>query len=237
MDLQKKLDFLQSLEKHFTPPGTALTTLKTGSQVFLVEMMTFPEPYVCVVMHLSHLVGDAKTLYDLVSQTNAFLANKNPETTLDWESPARSNFELLPLPLKDRQKVSTWGFFGWLAQLICGPLRENHLLLLSKNQIEKLKKEKLNSTSGSASAFLSSNDIITAALSRSIKNSYIMNIAVNMREKSGDYAADIPKNAAGNYWHSVPMDHKVASDPNAIRTHLPKLTYYKENEIPCWPCA
>ncbi|CAK9041762.1 unnamed protein product [Durusdinium trenchii] len=229
LDLKGKLEFLRNLEQHFTPPGTALTTVKNGTQVFLVELMTFPEPFVCFVIHLSHLVGDAKTLYDLVGQLNAFLAKQTPNT-LDWESPVRQSFELLPLSLKDRQKVSTWGFFGWLAQLICGPLRQNHVLLLSKQQIAKEKE----SRKAPKVEFLSSNDIITAALSRAIKNSYIMNIAVNMREKQCS-GKGIPGNVAGNYWYSFPMDHQAASDPNAIRESLSKLEYYNENEIPCWP--
>jgi hypothetical protein len=169
-------------------------------------------------------VGDAKTLYDIVSQLNAILAGRQIEA-LDWECPARNNFELLPLSLKDRQKVINWGCFGWLGQLLFGPKRQNHVSLLSKSQIEQEKERQKTSKS----KFLSSNDIITAALSRSIKNSYVMNVAVNMRNKAG-----VPGNVAGNYWHSVPMDHQAAADPNTIREFLPKLEYYKDGEVPCW---
>lgn len=225
LDLKGKLQFLQNLEQHFTNPGTAMNTIKSGCQVFLVELMTFPEPYVCFVIHMSHLVGDAKTLYDIVSQLNATLAGRKIEA-LDWECPARNTFELLPLSLRDRQKVQNWGCFGWLGQLLFGPKRENHVSLLSNSQIEQEKERRKTSKS----EFLSSNDIITAALSRSIKNSYVMNVAVNMRNKGG-----VPGNVAGNYWHSVPMDHQAAADPNTIREFLPKLEYYKDGEVPCWP--
>ena len=138
LDLKGKLQFLQNLEQNFTNPGTAMNTIKSGCQVFLVELMTFPEPYVCFVIHLSHLVGDAKTLYDIVSQLNAILAGRQIEA-LNWECPARNNFELLPLSLKDRQKVINWGCFGWLGQLLFGPKRQNHVSLLSKSQIEQEK--------------------------------------------------------------------------------------------------
>eukprot|EP00438_Fugacium_kawagutii_P029643 Skav206951 [mRNA] locus=scaffold6419:17837:18514:- [translate_table: standard] len=222
--MKGKLQFLQSLEQHFTDPGSAMNTIKTGCQVFLVELMTFPEPYVCFVIHMSHLVGDAKTLYDIVGQLNATLAGR-AITALDWECPARNSFELLPLSLKDRQTVINYGCFGWLGQLLFGPARQNHVSLLSKSLIQQ-EKEKLKT---SKSDYLSSNDIITSALSRSIKNSYVMNVAVNMRNRAG-----VPGNVAGNYWHNVPMDHQAAQDPNTIRAHLPKLEYYKDGEVPCW---
>ena len=222
LDLKQRLEFLQTLEPLFTPPGTALVTLRTGCLVFLVELMTFPN-HVCFVLHLSHLVGDAKTCYDLVKQLNLLLRGEKV-SPLDWESPKRNDFELMPLSLKDRQKVSNFGLVGWLAQAICGPKRVNHVILLSKSHIEKEKKAQKKQAE-----FLSSNDVITAALAKSIRNSYVMNIAVNMRGREG-----VPENVAGNFWHSVPMDHQAASDPNEIRTHLPKLQYYKDDEIPRW---
>ena len=114
LDLKQKLHFLQSLESNFTDPGNALFTLKSGCQVFLVELMTFPEPYVCFVIHLSHLVGDAKTKYDIVSQLNAILRGQPLPVKLDWESPARSNFELLPMSLKGSTKGGQFWLF-WLA--------------------------------------------------------------------------------------------------------------------------
>ena len=227
LDLKGKLQFLQQLEPHFTDPGGSMNTIKSGCQVFLVELMTFPEPYVCFVIHMSHLVGDAKTLYDIVGQLNAILAGRSIET-LDWECPVRNSVELLPVSLKDRQKIVNWGCFGWLGQLLFGPQRQNHVSLLSKSQIQQEKERQKTSKS----EFLSSNDVITAALSRSIKNSYVMNIAVNMRNKAG-----VPGNVAGNYWYSVPMDHQAAADPNVIRDKLPKLEFYKDGEVPCWSKA
>lgn len=232
LDLKQKLHFLQSLESNFTDPGNALFTVKSGCQVFLVELMTFPEPYVCFVIHLSHLVGDAKTKYDIVSQLNAILKGQPLPVKLDWESPARSNFELLPMSLKDRQKVANFGCFGWLGQLFFGPKRENHVTLLSKNQIEKEKEKYGKQPNGKGASFVSSNDVITAALTRAIKKSYVMTIAVNMRNRSGAVSS-VPGNVAGNFWQTVAMDHQAATDPKTIREHLPKLEFYKDGEVPC----
>jgi len=234
LDLKQKLHFLQSLESSFADPGNALFTVKSGCQVFLVELMTFPEPYVCFVIHLSHLVGDAKTKYDIVSQLNAILKGQPLPVKLDWESPARSNFELLPMSLKDRQKVANFGCFGWLGQFFFGPKRENHVTLLSKNQIEKEKEKYGQQPNGKGASFVSSNDVITAALTRAIKNSYVMTIAVNMRNRSGAVSS-VPGNVAGNFWQTVVMDHQAATDPKTIREHLPKLEFYKDGEVPCWP--
>lgn len=94
--------------------------------------------FVCFVIHMSHLVGDAKTLYDIVGQLNATLAGR-AITALDWECPARNSFELLPLSLKDRQTVMNYGCFGWLGQFLFGPARQNHVSLLSKSLIEQEK--------------------------------------------------------------------------------------------------
>ncbi|CAJ1339537.1 unnamed protein product [Effrenium voratum] len=226
LDFKSKLQFLEGLEKHLVDPLTAIQTLHIGSQVFLVELMTFEEPFVCFVVHLSHLVGDAKTLYDLVGQLNALLAHQEVKP-LQWDSPARLSLELVPLCKADRERISRWGTLGWLAQKICGPARKSRVSLLSKSAIEKQKLELLSSES----KFLSSNDVITAALSRAIKNSKVMNIAVNLRGRKCE------ENCAGNFWHNVPMAHQAAQDPNAVRALLPKLQYYKDGEVPWTPFA
>ena len=83
--LETKTTLLQGLEANFTDSGNALFTVKSGREVFLVELMTFPEPYVCFVIHLSHVVGDAKTKCDIVSQLNAILEGQPLPVKLDWE--------------------------------------------------------------------------------------------------------------------------------------------------------
>ena len=137
------------------------------------------------------------------------------------------------LKVLTQERVANFGCFGWLGQLFFGPKRENHVTLLSKNQIEKEKEKYGKQPNGKVSSFVSTNDVITAALARAIKVSHVMTIAANMRNRSG--AGAVPGNVARNFWQNVAMDHQAATDPKTIREHLPKLEFYKDGEVPCWP--
>ena len=53
-----------------------------------------------------------------------------------------------------------------------------------------------------------------------------MNLAVNRRE--------VGQRLAGNFWQTVALDHEAAKDPNTIRQHLPKLQFFKTDEMPFW---
>ena len=164
LDLKSKVRLLQSLEGALCSPMDGRFTLGHGSQVFLVELMPLGECFV-VGVHLSHIVGDIKTLYDLVGQLNVLLRGESPEP-LVWDSDQRLSFDLFPSSLseRDRRKLQ-WGILGWLVQRLCGPRRMNHVSVLSKPQLAEKKRELKKEEGG----FLSSNDIISAALSQAIR--------------------------------------------------------------------
>ena len=89
--------------------------------------MTFKEPVVCVAVHLSHIVGDATTMYALVGQLNALLKGEAVQP-LQWESPLRLTFDLFPSSLSSSdRRMFSWGILGWLVQKICGPRRTGSL--------------------------------------------------------------------------------------------------------------
>jgi len=225
LDLKAKIRLLQSLEGSLCSPMDGRFTLGHGSQVFLVELMTGQD--MCVVaVHLSHIVGDIKTLYELVGQMNALMRGETPES-LVWDSDWRLSFDLFPdsLSEKDRKKLR-WGVLGWLCQKICGPRRNCSVSVFSTAQLAEKKRELQTGAEK-----LSSNDVLCAALSRAIRGSQIMNLAVNLRKQAEQ------RRMAGNFWQTVALDHDAAKDPNIIRKHLPKLQFFKTDAMPFWPYA
>ena len=59
-----------------------------------------------------------------------------------------------------------------------------------------------------------------------------MNLAVNLRKRAGQAQG---QRVAGNFWQTVALDHDAAKDPQTIRQHLPKLQFFKTDEMPFWP--
>ncbi|OLP85320.1 Phosphoribosyl-ATP pyrophosphatase [Symbiodinium microadriaticum] len=225
LDLKAKIRLLQSLEGSLCSPMDGRFTLGHGSQVFLVELMAGKD--MCVVaVHLSHIVGDIKTLYELVGQMNALMRGETP-LPLVWDSDWRLSFDLFPdsLSEKDRKNLR-WGILGWLCQKLCGPRRNCSVSVLSKAQLLEKKRELQ-----AGAEKLSSNDVLCAALSRAIRGSEIMNLAVNLRKQAEQHQI------AGNFWQTVALHHDAAKDPNIIRKHLPKLQFFKTDEMPFWPYA
>ena len=247
LDLKAKIRLLQSLEGSLCSPMDGRFTLGHGSQVFLVELMAGKD--MCVVaVHLSHIVGDIKTLYELVGQMNALMRGETP-LPLVWDSDWRLSFDLFPdsLSEKDRKNLR-WGILGWLCQKLCGPRRNCSVSVLSKAQLLEKKRELQ-----AGAEKLSSNDVLCAALSRAIRGgqqkggggegrhftcdyashvlrrgSEIMNLAVNLRKQAEQHQI------AGNFWQTVALHHDAAKDPNIIRKHLPKLQFFKTDEMPFW---
>ncbi|CAE7807032.1 hisE [Symbiodinium sp. CCMP2456] len=225
LDLKAKIRLLQSLEGSLCSPMDGRFTLGHGSQVFLVELMAGKDTCV-VAVHLSHIVGDIKTLYELVGQMNALMRGETP-LPLVWDSDWRLSFDLFPdsVSEKDRKNLR-WGILGWLCQKLCGPRRNCSVSVFSKAQLVEKKRELQTGAEK-----LSSNDVLCAALSRAIRGSEIMNLAVNLRKKAEQHRI------AGNFWQTVALDHDAAKDPNIIRKHLPKLQFFKTDGMPFWPYA
>ncbi|CAE7453915.1 hisE [Symbiodinium natans] len=226
LDLKSKIRFLEAVEVSLCSPMDGRFTLGHGSQVFLVELMKLKEDMWVIGIHLSHIVGDIQTFYDLVEQLNALLKGEKPEP-LVWDSDWRLKVDLFPDSLSERDRRNLrWGILGWLCQKLCGPRRLCHVSVLSKPQLEEKKKE--------LGERLSSNDLVCAALSRAIRGSDIMNLAVNLRKRAGQAQG---QRVAGNFWQTVALDHDAAKDPQTIRQHLPKLQFFKTDEMPFWPYA
>ena len=116
LDLQGKVKFLQTLEQSLCSPMDGCFTLGHGSQVFLVELLSLGSSIHVLAVHLSHIVGDIRTLYDLVGQLNALMRGEAP-VPLIWDSDLRLSFDLFPSSLseKDRRKLQ-WGILGWMVQ-------------------------------------------------------------------------------------------------------------------------
>ena len=163
LDLKSKIRFLEAVEVSLCSPMDGRFTLGHGSQVFLVELMKLKEDMWVIGIHLSHIVGDIQTFYDLVEQLNALLKGEKPEP-LVWDSDWRLKVDLFPDSLSERDRRNLrWGILGWLCQKLCGPRRLCHVSVLSKPQLEEKKKE--------LGERLSSNDLVCAALSRAIRGS------------------------------------------------------------------
>ena len=160
------------------------------------------------------------------------------ENGLIWGSPlAEEHFwRMVPDQYSRRDEcIVKWvlaiGFVLWF-------ITELFLAFVSKRRIENvvLSKEKINAKKTELldekrAAFLSTNDVLTAALARAARRCSLIDLVFNMRNQAPDCTDEL----GGNFIRFIALPTGAAKDPHNVRHCVNSGSYYGQDQIPVWP--
>lgn len=175
--------------------------------------------------------------------------NGNEPSSINWNNPMKSTHEIYPDTFTERDYHRSYGLpFGWgLAKnLRALPRRHCKYLLLSKEEIQKLKNEmrvsKVHTSKCEKMATcedkiacerISTNDIVMSAICELNGSSDVFAFDRSVRGiKEGVHAGD-----AGNFFWEIPFDKTKGVDPVEIRKILldDSGSFYRSDEVPLMP--
>ena len=226
---------IEFIKKHLAPLLPKLKTVeeeaKASSPVFQVYLMTLPEEHLFYSVRMSHAVGDASTYYQILNQISHLLikgANDLPH--INWEAPAhKGSKEFFQDHLSPRDVSRAYGIpfvLGILPRAIMGTKRYSYIML-SRSKINQ-KKDELKSPD---EEYLTTNDIILAALCQANRRQTILAQIVNCRGK----ADGLEEQDGGNFLQEILLPRKAALDPNQVRKITRAQKYFEANQVPFRP--
>ena len=207
-----------------TPESTKVEISK-GTHLFEASLLILPDNHVCYRIGLSHALGDAATYYLLVKQISCALQGKLENAPkIQWgTNPKLATHELAPASYSKR---NLWVAHGWpvvfgviISAITTASRRRNTVILLSREKINKKKQELLNREKNS---FLSSHDIILAALCQSKPSIHLMSLNKDERERD----STIHPHDGGNFITLHHFPRSYGEDPNNIRQMVNSTTTY-----------
>ena len=207
------------------PPKSVREEISKRTHLFEASLLLLPGDRVCYRVGLSHALGDVATYYLLVQQISCALHKRwDDALAIHWgTNPKLSTHELAP-PSYTRHDV--WATHDWpivvgaIASLIAtSSRRRTEVVMLSREKIKKKKEELLNRGENS---FLSSHDIILAALCQCNKNPHLMSF--NKDERERDPSIDLQD--GGNFVSLHFFPRALGEDPNKIRQLVDSTTSF-----------
>ncbi|CAB9518788.1 expressed unknown protein [Seminavis robusta] len=215
----KPNELLAHVESHAIPhfPAHVSVSTRLGTEeirertpVFEVHVMDLSSNHACIAVVMSHVVGDGAVYFQVMEQLNA--AMKGPiETKINWDG-----YDKLPEVLSHiiPHPVTLLGYMlGVRAfkQTHGKSAPDSEILLLSKDKVNKKKKELVDANT----KFLSGNDVVVAALSEAmIDHATLQMQYANLRVR----VDNLESNDAGNFIPTDIIDARLASgNPNVVR--------------------
>ena len=171
----------------------------------------------CIVFSMSHTVGDGSTFYNIMNQLSA------PEEVRPLDPTRKLNYTEDSKKVLDRGPETNfwWGFGLSMAASAVGTMikrvfaRRKTRVFTGLLDAEEITTLKADAQSRGNVPFVSTNDIITSALSNaSAARTCLM--ALNLRERM----AGLTQSHAGNYVKCLNFDATNASTPDRIRQAL-----------------
>ena len=220
VSVAEKLKLLQELALEFNPKiKTGTTLLKNKSNIFEVGLMVLPSGCTCYKVSISHAVADASTHYNVMQQLSDIWNGREPSILLDWTPipeiyPCQRPLSDLSVSDKARLFVSLFCllFHNWLERQRKGKRTMKCALVNS----DICFKEKSEANDGTCK-FLSTNDVVTAALS-SVSKAKTLVMAADLRKRQGQHSK-LNQCTAGNYIKGIfIMDG--GSNPCTIRKEV-----------------
>eukprot|EP00549_Striatella_unipunctata_P025790 CAMPEP_0118697616 /NCGR_PEP_ID=MMETSP0800-20121206/14641_1 /TAXON_ID=210618 ORGANISM="Striatella unipunctata, Strain CCMP2910" /NCGR_SAMPLE_ID=MMETSP0800 /ASSEMBLY_ACC=CAM_ASM_000638 /LENGTH=352 /DNA_ID=CAMNT_0006597139 /DNA_START=142 /DNA_END=1200 /DNA_ORIENTATION=+ len=210
--------------------------------LFQVYLMRLPNNCLFYFIVISHAIGDASTysfitrsLSQLMEQSDSKNKNKQVDvTTISWANNCGSEKDCaLKGVASKRDHYRMYGLptivhgLGQLIGFLLTPSEKRHqsFLILSREKINKKKQELLDKE---RNPYLTSNDIIMAAMCDATTNHRVVSMVVSMRSKTFRYPefddekkkwVTIPKNAGGTLLRRVPFLRTKGCDPNMIHLY------------------
>ena len=178
------------MEPCFDLLGPSFRQLESGGPLFSVSICKLPENHACLLIQLSHIIGDGSTYYKILGQMQEIMDGKNLENIqkLDWSVPSKNPMFPDFFTEKDIFLESQSWVPEFMRRLSSEPRRKSQIELIDKDHIEVLKQKYLDDKV----EFLSTNDILTSALAE-VFGTKLMNMATDMRGRMDG----ISKNFAG----------------------------------------
>jgi hypothetical protein len=238
------MDYVKAfIEPHVPAVVRGKDEIEQKLPVFGIHIMVLPDGYIYYAPRLSHMVGDGRTYYMLLEELNALFAKKTTtgRTTttttptlpkpIVWESNAAAQFDFS----HELGKLRYW--FGIFAAImvykVCG-FAKTQTLFLSKEKIDKKKNElaKNNKRGGGGGPhYLSTNDIVTAALAENAARNYNgVFQAICFRS----HWPGVGDRDAGNVVRIVPMSTRDAANPHNVRAFAKSISQYFNKDTNCW---
>jgi hypothetical protein len=223
-----KLDFLKTIvEPNVVNLGSGFDQFKSQGPLFKVTVFDIGFENVCIAISMSHSIGDGCTYYNLIKQIDLLMADEEVEE-LNWGSSERFEYSWRPYYVGKMEELLTkiCMFFCFAFKYFFGAKKRSHSLILSKAKLEHLKLE----LRGDEHEFLSSNDIITAALNEADHGVDLNMFVMNARGRIKGYDSKM----AGNYEKTIPYDTQTCRDPNQIRTLVKNKRFFGDWEMFFW---
>jgi hypothetical protein len=189
-----------------------------------VRLLALPDDVYCLLVGVSHAIADGGTYYRLVDELVAVVQDKNESVppppnikkpaTLDWDNPALSTHEFggaggLPFLVGLLWSVLINLFY---------PRPKAQILVFDRQKITDQK----TSLKDAATPYLSSNDIVLAALQQANATRTMTSLIVNDRAR----CPHLGPHDAGNYLSSLLLPTTLGRNPNRIRSVVTAGTYY-----------
>ena len=190
--------------------------------LFEVLVMDLPNDHACYAVTMSHGIADGSIYYQVIEQLNEAMkcaTGEKIQSHINWQASGDKCGDLLHHLIPSL--VTYLGFMvGERVFKRFGPeVDDPELVLLSK---EKLNQQKKLLVDGDTE-YLTSNDIILAALSESmLHKAKIQTQYVNLRPR----LEELETTDAGNWLATVHMGAKATSDPNIVRQVTRNGKYY-----------
>ena len=152
------------IDPHVPRPTKGDMEVSKKMPTFVLRYMKLPDNYLYFAFCMSHVIGDGSTYYMLLEEFNAILTQKTPLPLTRWETDVGTSFNFT------HQTTSPIFWLSMIASIVIYKLfglPETWCTFLSKAKINKKKKELLPSPKDGIE-YLSTNDIVTAALWRTV---------------------------------------------------------------------
>ena len=201
------------MEKIILPNCKNGTTKSEFEPLFSFTVFLLKKNIICYKMSMAHIIGDTSTYNALMDQINSVLENE-PLNSINWNNHmARSS------PISNRCSGRyKYPLFG-LVPLIVGLLRKLHQkvtfrrynhFVIDQTTVEE---KKLSLVDRSQHDFLSTNDIIMAALCQVNPKVTLVSMVMNCRGRT----QGIDSRDGGNFTQMAWLDVEAGKDPNTIR--------------------
>ena len=220
-NLDERIHAMQlEIEPLFDIIGLSLEQIETGSKLFGVTVCTLPDDHACYVIQLSHMIADGATYYMLLAQLQSLLDEQDIELIRKYKWAPSPDNVLTPSFYTSEDKyreLKSWRP-GFMKLAHGGMPRTSSIAVVSSEQISKLKPGLVRASEGTGNPvkFLSTNDILMAALAE-VFESELMVMYANMRGRIHKVTHDLAANAERGIFFPRNL---ARSAPQYIRTVL-----------------
>jgi hypothetical protein len=226
---------LAVVHKHMAPrtakPLDTKTQAREKAALFQVRLLLLPDDCFCLLVGVSHAIADGSTYYHLVDELvtcakDGQQAASSP-TPLSWKNTALSKHEYAE-GKKDAATLA--GGLAFVVGILWNLLvqlfypRSSKIIVLDKQAIN----EKKLAMKDEASPYLSSNDIILAAIQQANSTREISCVIRNDRKR----VAHLDPHDAGNYLSFLVYPTAKGQNPNDIRRIATAGSYFAKDTIP-----